>query len=295
MKLAAALLLSVSLYAQNGTPAAAFDKAAFGRYLRYLEVFLAPVEVQIADPKPSALLPGFSEVAVHFAYEGGGRDERYYVSADGKTFIKSEPGVIPAYHLERDPFQANREKLRLENQPSFGPAEAPVTIVEFGDFECPSCRAEAPILRKLLPGTFPDQVRVVFKDYPLESIHPWARSAAVAGRCVFRQDHSAFWKFYDFMYETQERITQPGLKKDVTDWAVNHGLDSAALEKCLEDPSADAEVARNIEDGRVLGVRGTPSLFINGRKIGGIDWRAMQRLVEMALEYQKSKGRITSK
>ena len=87
-------------------------------------------------------------------------------------------------------------KLNIENQPAFGPPGAPVTIVEFGDLECPSCRAEAPLLRQLIPELYPGKVRVVFKDYPLESIHPWARAASIAGRCVFRQNKDAFWKFY---------------------------------------------------------------------------------------------------
>src|SRR5437763_7536040 len=91
-------------------------------------------------------------------------------------------------------------KLNLDNQPGFGPANAPVTIVEFGDLQCPSCRAEAPVLRQLLPELYPGKLRIVFKDYPLESIHPWARSASIAARCIFRQNHDAFWKFYDWDY-----------------------------------------------------------------------------------------------
>src|SRR5580704_17433564 len=84
-------------------------------------------------------------------------------------------------------------KLNIEDQPAFGPAGAPVTIVEFGDLECPSCRAEAPALRQLIPELYPGKVRVVFKDSPLESIHPWARAASIAARCVFRQNKDAFW------------------------------------------------------------------------------------------------------
>lgn len=82
--------------------------------------------------------------------------------------------------LAQTPAKAPEEtapvKLNLENQPSFGPADAPVTIVEFGDLQCPSCRAEAPVLRQLMPDLYPGKFRVVFKDFPLETIHPWARS-----------------------------------------------------------------------------------------------------------------------
>src|SRR5438067_11409938 len=95
-------------------------------------------------------------------------------------------------------------KLNLDNQPGFGPANAPVTIVEFGDLQCPSCRAEAPLLRQILPELYRDKVRIVFKDFPLESIHPWARAASIAARRIFRQNNEAFWKFYDWEYMNQD-------------------------------------------------------------------------------------------
>src|SRR5580704_2445582 len=120
-----------------------------------------------------------------------------------------------------------RVQLNVEHQPSFGPTDAPVTIVEFGDFECPSCRAEAPLLRELIPQLFPNKVRIVFKDYPLESIHPWARAAAIAGRCVYRQNPQAFWKFYDWDHQNQDDITVENLKTKVLGWAAGNGINAS--------------------------------------------------------------------
>src|ERR1700733_13667839 len=125
-------------------------------------------------------------------------------------------------------------KLNIEHQPSFGPADAPVTIVEFGDLQCPSCRAEAPLLRELIPEFFPNKVRIVFKDYPLESIHPWARAASIAGRCVFRQNPQAFWKFYDWDYQNQDEITVENLKSKVLAWAAGNGINASQLESCID-------------------------------------------------------------
>ncbi len=119
-------------------------------------------------------------------------------------------------------------QLNVAHQPSFGPANAAVTIVEFGDFECPSCRAEAPLLRELIPKLFPNKVRIVFKDYPLESIHPWARAASIAGRCVFRQNAQAFWKFYDWDYQNQDDTTVENLKSRVLAWAAGMVFSSSS-------------------------------------------------------------------
>jgi protein-disulfide isomerase len=180
-------------------------------------------------------------------------------------------------------------KLNIEHQPSFGPADAPVTIVEFGDFECPSCRAEAPLLRELVPDLFPNKVRIVFKDYPLDSIHPWAHAAAIAGRCVFRQDSRAFWKFYDWDYQNQDDITVENLKSKVLGWAAGNGIRSTQLESCMDGKETDAEVVQNIGEGKVAGVRGTPTLFVNGIKSASMQIPGLQQMIQGELAKRGAK------
>jgi len=281
MRLAPFLLLSVAAFAQTRN---AFDKATLESYLRRVEIFPVPVEMKIDDPKPSKLLPGFSEVAVHISHEEESKDELYYISKDGQTIIQGDPANTTIFNINKSPFQPNLDLLHTVNQPSFGPANAPVTIVEFGDLECPSCKAEAPIIREIIPMSYPDKVRVVFKDYPLELIHPWARAAADAGRCIFHQNAQTFWKFYDWMYATQEGITPATLNQQVLDWAGKNGLDADKLRACMATKEYDSEVAANIAEGKALGVRGTPSLFVNGHKIGGVEWPVLEGLIKTELE-----------
>jgi protein-disulfide isomerase len=173
--------------------------------------------------------------------------------------------------------------LNIENQPAFGPEKAPVTIVEFGDLECPSCRAEAPVLRQLIPELYPGKVRVVFKDYPLESIHPWARAASVAARCVFRQNKQAFWKFYDWDYENQDDITPETLKAKVLGWARSSGINAAELERCIDSKATNAEVSRNYSEGKAAGVTGTPTLFVNGHKSPSAQIPGLQKMIDAEL------------
>ncbi len=196
------------------------------------------------------------------------------------TLLAQSPPPTPA---ENTPIHLN-----IDNQPSFGPADAPVTIVEFGDFECPSCRGEAPLLRELIPELFPTKVRIVFKDYPLELIHPWARAASIAARCVFRQDPKAFWKFYDWDYQNQDDITVENLKSKALAWAAGNGIRSSELESCIDTKATDGDVARNIGEGKAAGVRGTPTLFVNGVKSSG-QLLALQQTIEKELARRGAK------
>lgn len=287
MRLATIFLLAVSALAQTGASRPAgqkFDKARFESTLRYYDFLPADVDIKIADPKPSKDLPGFSEIDVKLMYNGESRDQSYYLSSDGQVVIPGAPGSVAAFNINGDPFKLNLDKLSAANSPSFGPANAPVTIFEFGDFECPSCRAEAPVLRTLLPMFEGDKVRVVFKNFPLESLHPWARAAAGAASCVYRQNADAFWKVYDWFYETQDEITPSNLNDKVLGWAGKNGIDSVQLGRCIDAKASDADVANNIAEGRALNVNGTPTLFVNGRKINGVEWQALQQIIDMALE-----------
>ena len=283
MKTLAIGLLAASLV-WGATGKTALDKSTLEAYLRHIELFRGEVTFKIDDPKPSKYLPGFSEVLVHMIHNDVEKDEVFDVSANGKIIVKGD-----VYDLDKQPFQSNLDRLTLADQPSFGPADAAVTIVEFGDFECPDCKAEAPILRHDLPEGFDGKVRVFFKNYPLESIHPWALAAAVAGRCVYQQGQPAFWKFYDWIYENQEQIDGDNLKSKVLEWAGTNGVDAAKLGQCIDTKATEPEVNRSIAEGHELGVQGTPTLFINGRKIGGLMWPDLQLVIQNELDYQKAK------
>jgi protein-disulfide isomerase len=278
MRIASILLLILSSFAWAAP--GALDKATFEKYLRHVELFRGEVAFKIDDPRPSKYLPGFSEVLVHLVFGAIEKDELFYISSDGQTIIRGD-----VFNLGKSPFQGNLDRLTLTDQPSFGPADAPVTIVEFGDFECPDCRAEAPVLRHDLPEKYSSQVRVFFKNFPLESVHPWSRAAAITGRCVYQQGQPAFWKFYDWIYENQEQITGDNLNSKVSAWAAGNGVDTLKLGQCVDMKATEPEVSRSIAEGHALGIQGTPTLFINGRKIGGLMWPDLQLVINKELEF----------
>lgn len=280
MRNAAILLLCVSSLAVAATGKGALDKSTLETYLKHVELFRGEVTFKIDDPQPSKYLSGFSEVLVHLIFNSVEKDELFYISADGQTIIRGD-----VFNLGKSPFQSNLDKLTLTDQPSFGPADAPVTIVEFGDFECPDCKMEAPILRHDLSDALGGKVRVYFKNYPLESAHPWARAAAIAGRCVYQQGQPAFWNFYDWIYENQDQIMGDNLNAKILAWAGDNKLDAVKLGQCIDTKATEPEVNRSIAEGHALGISGTPTLFINGRKIGGLMWPDLQLVINKELEF----------
>jgi len=279
------LSLLVVLGAQEKSkPAPPLDKAHMEAYVRHLLAVIPEVQVKIDDPKPTGTAD-LQEVDVHFTYQGRSQDETFYLTKDGQHIIR---GVV--YNLGQNPFQEDLAKLKTTGAPSFGPAGAPITIVEFGDFECPNCREEAKTLRDNVPARYPTQVRVVFKDFPLEQIHPWAKAASIAGRCIYQQTPAAFWKFHDWIYEHQTDITPDNLKTQVLDFAKTaQDIDALQLGRCIDTKATEADVDASIAEGHALHVDATPTLFLNGRRlIGNYPWQNIDQILGGELNYQKA-------
>src|SRR5580658_3805258 len=251
--LALCLFLPLAAFAQSSPKTIAIapvlDKVKLETYLRHLEVWPSMINLKIDDPKPAAEMPGFNKVLVHLSYNDARLDQAYFASNDGQKIFKGE-----VYDLNKSPFQANLDKIKTDQQPSFGAAPgSPVTLVIFGDFECPYCKEEASVLRQNIPSQFGDKVRVYFLDFPLESIHPWSRAAAIAGRCVLKQGETAFWKYHDWIYDKQTDITPDNYNAKLMEWAGQGGLDAVQLGRCVDSKATDAEVTRTQEMGRALG------------------------------------------
>jgi protein-disulfide isomerase len=292
MKTATFLLLSLAAFGQAKRPAAApatpaaptLDKVKLEAYLRHVEVWVPQIAVKIDDPIPAPDLPGFSFVAVHLTYNKDAIEQSYYVSADGQKILKGQ-----VWDLNKSPFQGALDKIKTDNQPSFGAkAPAPVSLVVFGDFECPYCKEEASVLRTNIPASFGDKVRVYFMDYPLESLHPWARSAAVAGRCVYRQSPDAFWKYHDWIYENQQEVNIDNYSAKLMEWAGKNGMDSVQLGRCIDSKATEAEVERTKAMGQAVNVDGTPTLFLNGRKLmdQNAQWPVLSQLIALEIDHQ---------
>lgn len=170
-----------------------------------------------------------------------------------------------------------RTMVATEGHPSRGPEDAPVTIVEFGDFECPFCGNLHPIMNRVRE-IYPDTVRIVFRNFPLRNSHPRAQQAAEAAMCA--RDQGLFWEYHDSLFENQQRLEVSDLKQRAADL----GMDTSTFNACLDSGRKYDFVEQDLEEGRAAGVNSTPTLFINGRYLPGPQPREIQSVIEDELD-----------
>jgi protein-disulfide isomerase len=176
--------------------------------------------------------------------------------------------------------EAPRITVAVDDDPAKGPANAPVTIVEFSDFQCPFCgRAEATVKQVL--DNYKDKVRFVYRDFPL-GMHPYAPKAAEAAECAHEQ--GKFWEYHDALYADQSKLSVPDLEAT----ADKLGLKTDTFKTCLESGKYTSEVNKDMADAQKAGVNSTPSFFINGiAVIGAQGYQAFADIIDREL----SKGK----
>lgn len=158
----------------------------------------------------------------------------------------------------------NRARLDLTGAPARGPADAPVTIVAFCEFQCSDCRALVAALKRVLPA-YEGRVRYVFKSFPILDRHEWAEAAALGVYCARDQEPEAFWAFHDALFEGQGDVTTANVREKLQELARVQGLDAARLGRCVDEKTFLPVVVRDVYDARRVGARGTPTLLVNGR------------------------------
>ncbi len=150
-----------------------------------------------------------------------------------------------------------------DDDPFIGPADAPVTIIEFSDYQCPFCKRFRDETLDQILETYEGKVRFVYRDFPLSSVHPYAQKAAEASECA--DDQGKSWEYHDILFANQSVLDVASLKT----YADQLGLDTATFNECLDEGKKSSEVGKDSEDARASGVTGTPAFFINGQLVSG--------------------------
>jgi len=282
-------ILAVTLFvvaspSQTAAKKTALDKATLETYVRHLYVLDSRITVQVGDPKPSTDLPGYSEVAVRASMGQQGQEFKFLISKDGQKVLQAN-----VYDIANNPFKKDLDKLKTDLAPNMGTAGAPVVMVEFSDFQCPYCKEEATMLRTNLLASYPKQVHLYFKTFPLD-MHPWAKPAAIASQCINRQKGDEFWEFHDWIFAHQSEVTPENFKEKTLEWAKGRkDLDALQLTACMDNKATAPDVDKVIAEGKALEIGGTSTLFINGRRIGTtIDWNTLRSIIDNEIEYQKT-------
>src|SRR5579864_4571655 len=237
---------------------------------------------KISSIKPSPI-GGLAEVTVVLANQQGQQLTRFYVAPDGQHALVGE--IIPFGAKPFDPAKKALEKG--VTGPSRGPKDAAVTIVEFGDLQCPVCKAAQPTIEALVAAE--PKARFVFQNFPLE-MHNWAAKGAAYSDCVGKASNDAFWKFISKTYETQSDITAENADEKLTAIADGAGVKGADIAACAVKPETKAHVDASIALGKSVDVTGTPTLFINGRRISSFDPR-MSDVYKSLVEFAATQGK----
>ena len=219
----------------------------------------------------SSEFANYDALTVTFASRNKKQDFEFLLSRDHKTLMR-----MSKFDLTSDPYAEIMKKIDVSRRPTRGNKDAKVTVVNYDDFECPFCSG---MHTTLFPGLFKeygDRVLFIYKDYPLEEIHPWAVHAAVDANCLGAQNGDAYWDYADYLHANQRAISgEKGrdgetaeLDKLATLQAEKHNLDVPKLQACVKAQDETA-VRASMREGETVGVDATPTMFINGQKLDG--------------------------
>ncbi|HLI31028.1 MAG TPA: thioredoxin domain-containing protein [Terriglobia bacterium] len=231
-------------------------------------------------PFRASLVPGFYKTTVKAVDNGQQRTGEFYVTEDKKFVV-----LGPVYVVRSD--SENERLINTRNQPSSGPPNAPVTIVEYADLECPSCARLQPFLENQVLPRYGNKVRIIYKDYPLP-MHPWGRIAAVASQCAYEIDPSAVVRFRSSIFAEQDQINVTNVRDSLLRLGEQAGIDRLKLAACMDSNASLPRVEADVREGDLLQVTSTPTSFINGRIVVGLQSPAeFYKLIDRALAQDK--------
>jgi protein-disulfide isomerase len=265
------LLLCAVGCAQSNAPIVQSDvNVRIQRQVRAFFNIPSDVEIKIGTPTASEF-PNYELLPVTMSRQGKEQKAEFLLSKDGKTLIR-----FTKIDLTKDIYAETMDKIKVADRPVRGNPDAKVTIVNFDDFQCPFCaRMHTTLMDQILPQ-YADKVKIVYKDYPLIQIHPWAEHAAVDAGCLAKENGAAYWQLADYLHANQRTISasQNGqaptaeLDRVTLDFGQKNGADMNRLQACIKSQSNSA-VKSSMSEGDELGVSATPTLFINGEKLEG--------------------------
>jgi len=235
------------------------------------------VKWKIVAIKPS-IAEGLTEVNVTLSNSQGQSATTLYVTQDGKHALTGE--IMPFGSKPYEP--AKEALLKGINGPARGPEKSTVTIVEFSDLQCPHCKDAQPVIDKLLADE--PNARFVFQNYPLP-MHNWAAKAAYYADCIGRSSNDAFWKFVQGTFDQQANLTESNADEKLTAIADASGVKGTDMAVCAAKSDTKSRVDKSVALGTSVGVTGTPTVYVNGRRIGnvvGVPPEVLKGLVEFA-------------
>ena len=240
-------------------------------------------KIEVLDAK-ALPVPGLVELTLRAKLENRTAVRKVIVSDDLRYVFRGV--LVPLGEIPRE--RVELENVNLKDSPMRGNPKAPVTIVEFGDFQCPFCRAAQPNLDRILKE-YEGKVRVVFKHYPLVSLHPWALEASMLAECARRQKPELFWKLHDFYYNLTTAVTPGTILKTTQEALKGQDLNMDKFNECFLKKQTQPKVERDYKEGLVVGVQGTPVFLVNDIFLSGdVQYEILNALVLEELRHTET-------
>ncbi len=263
------LLVCLGCSAQSPSPTSDIART-IERQVRAQYSLPPDVKVTIGTLRPSEFAD-YDALTVTLAGSDRTRDFDFLLSRDHKTLLR-----MSKFDLTIDPYAAIMKKIDVSGRPVRGNKDAKVTVVNYDDFECPFCSRMHATLFPLMFKEYGDRVRFIYKDFPLEEMHPWAVHAAVDANCLGAQNGDAYWEYADYLHGNPQAIgrdkgqeaSTAELDRLATAQGQKHNLDMVKLEACVKAQDERA-VRASMREGDNLGVESTPVVFVNGQKLDG--------------------------
>lgn len=224
------------------------------------------VQIELSEPKPGSV-PGYDDLVVTFRHDTKATSFDFLISRDRKTLARLE---------KIDISQDLMSKIDVKGRPIRGGASAKVEIVNYDDFQCPYCAHMHQTLFPALLQAYGDKVKIIYKDFPLIEIHPWAMHASIDANCLGDQSSDAYWDFADYVHANRVAIggknqqeAFANLDSAAAAQASKFHLDVGKAAACFKKQDESA-VRASMAEGNKLGVESTPTLFVNGERIEGV-------------------------
>ena len=265
-----ALLVCLGCAAQSSPSNADLDRR-IERQIRAQYNLPAKVDIALGPRVSSPDFPNYDAMSVTLSVGAQKVNYNFLVSKDAKSLFR-----ITKMDLTKDPYEEVMKKINIQGRPVRGNKDAKVTIVNFDDFECPFCAKMHGELTQDILRSYGDRVKVVYKDFPLTEIHPWAKHAAIDANCLAAQNSTAYWNFADEVHAHSGDMSH-GMtfdqQKDRLDLITieqgqKAGVNLDTLQACVKAQKDDS-IRASMDEAELLGIDSTPTMFINGQKVDG--------------------------
>lgn len=264
------LLLGVAL----GGCSKSFDNEAIVAHVREQMEVADSINLSLEKGEGESI-GGFKSMQLRITQPSGEITRPLYISKDGRYYLFGQFA-----DMEASPDMDRQESISLTGVHAEGPAWALVRVVAYTDFQCPSCKRGAEMVRTQLLPAYKDKIQIIYKAFPSLRSHPWALAAAIGAECAGLEGEDVFWNMHDSIFDYQQDMTLDNIRPWMEKKAGDLGLDQEKFMQCFDKQETIKRVQEQKNEGMKLRVQSTPTFFVNGHRIKGPNYQLIKKIID---------------